>query len=102
MTSKILLFLVLMLQSYFCTSQNLLSNSSFDTGGDSTFTLSPWKANGNAGAWETERATSKPKAVRLSDGAASVEQLVTGLSFNTAYRLSGWYIQVVRTRFAYQ
>ncbi len=90
MTRTLLLFLAIVLQSAVSTSQNLLSNSSFDTGGDKTFTLAPWKASGNAGVWETEHSVSKPKAVKLVDGAASVEQLVNGLKPNTEYRFSGW------------
>ena len=90
MTRTLLLFLAIVLQSAISTSQNLLSNSSFDTGGDKTFTLAPWKASGNAGVWETEHSVSKPKAVKLLGGAASVEQLVTGLKPNTEYRFSGW------------
>ncbi|MBJ7879227.1 DUF4874 domain-containing protein [Gelidibacter salicanalis] len=90
MTRTLLIFLAVILQSAFSTSQNLLINSSFDTGGDKTFTLAPWRASGNAGVWETEHSVSKPKAVKLMDGAASVEQLITGLKPNTEYRFSGW------------
>ena len=68
MTRTLLLFLAIVLQSAISTSQNLLSNSSFDTGGDKTFTLAPWKASGNAGVWETEHSVSKPKAVKLLGG----------------------------------
>jgi hypothetical protein len=90
MNRILLLFLAIVLQSAISTSQNLLSNSSFDTGGDKTFSLAPWKASGNAGVWETEHSVSKPKAVKLLDGAASVAQLVTALKPNTDYRFSGW------------
>lgn len=93
MKNKTLLFLVSILQASACLSENLLNNPNFDTGGNSTFTLSPWTTwapAGKVGVFETEHSTSKPKAVRLDGGTASVEQLVTGLTPNTTYRFSAW------------
>ncbi|KVV15141.1 DUF4874 domain-containing protein [Flavobacterium sp. TAB 87] len=90
MKPKILLILTIFLYSHIGKAQNLISNSSFDTGGDSSFILAPWIATGNAGVWETEHSSSKPKAVKLTGTAASIEQLVSGLTPNTIYRFSAW------------
>ncbi|MBO0880958.1 MAG: RICIN domain-containing protein [Mycobacterium sp.] len=66
------------------TGPSLAQNSSFETGN-----LSGWRNNGVVGV-ESSVVQSGSYAVQLNAANNGVDQIVTGLSANTTYVLSGW------------
>ncbi len=69
----------------FALVPNVVGNPGFETGA-----LSPWVASGNGAAVADGNALSGSYALKASGAYNGAEQVVTGLSPNTTYTLSGW------------